>query len=87
MSRQVWKYTMPFPGARMDALVPAGFVPLAVGRQGLSFMLWCEVDTKAEPLQTTFATIGTGRDIPDGFTYAGTIPEGEYIWHVYWRLG
>ena len=86
MSRAVWKYTMPHPGLKMDILVPVGFKPLCAGMQEGLPVLWCEVDADAEKAQTTFDTLGTGWDIPDGFSYAGTIRDGALVWHVYWRL-
>ena len=31
----------------------------------------------------TFAVVGTGTSVPDGFRHVGTYFEGAYVWHVY----
>ena len=54
-------------------------------------MVWAEVNLdKASETSWKIFSIGTGWDLPDelmvGLNYVGTVLDGPYVWHYYWRM-
>lgn len=65
--------------------LPRGFVARHVADQLGTTTLWAEVDPAA-PIEHYLAEkVGTGRAVPPGGLYLGTILEahGQYVWHFY----
>ena len=62
MKKTVWKF--PLAHAVINRVsMPAGAKPLCVNMQKGEYVLWCEVDPKAEPRDAVIQIVGTGRPI------------------------
>lgn len=63
---------------------------LDVQSQGPSICVWIECDESAPEVSIDVVAIGTGWDLPDelmvGLNYVGTVLDGPYVWHYYWRM-
>lgn len=84
--KTIWKFRIP--------QFPSEVVHLPVGAQLLSLQtqgddqpyLWALVDPCAPVKEVSFATYGTGWDLPDDpGTYIGTYQVDEYVWHVFMK--
>lgn len=88
MSRTVWKYRL--VGGDDTVVVPGRVVHVGVDvaeRDGWP-TAWVEVE-HGNLTYSTVAVFGTGADVPDGWTYAGTaLDHGRgLVWHAYVREG
>ena len=77
---------MPVGGA---IYMPNGAKILSVGVQGLSLMLWAEVDPKRTEYPRHFEVFGTGHelhsDIGTSREFIGTAFMEDLVWHIYER--
>ena len=62
---------------------------LDIQLQGEDIVAWFEVSTIANRLITEHSTeitlVGTGREIPEDFSYFKTIQQPPFVWHVYYK--
>jgi len=64
--------------------IPRGFYVLKVGYQGEDICVWVEVESSNELVQVPFCSVPTGGLIQEHTpTYAGTVFDGPFVWHVY----
>jgi hypothetical protein len=80
----VWKYALT-PGMTVIQM-PAAAVPLTVGVQDGSLVLWALVAVQGQPETRVFLTAGTGHAFPAVSTqipYVGTASMGSLVWHVF----
>ena len=82
--RTIWKYPVPSDGEVID--MPEGARIVHVDVQGTEACLWAEVETDRVLRKVQVGIIGTGRSVPDGWTYIGTFQAPPFVWHVY-RIG
>lgn len=69
-------------------IISAGrrFDPVQVGMQKGHVCVWAEVeDGYMLNTQYAFDVYGTGWDVPDTSTYVGSVFDGPYVWHVYYK--
>lgn len=93
MSRAIWKYDAPQPGAKLEIEMPIDSRIILVGQVQIDGQMgdwpkgvfWAEVFPHASKECRNFYTIGTGDDYPDEPTwYVGTwidYPRRE-VWHL-----
>jgi len=66
-------------------LVPYKSRILKAGRDPTGKLcIWILIDETSEcnvPLRTI--VVGTGHDVPDGYTYVDTYNEGPFVWHIF----
>ena len=52
--------------------------------------MWIECDESAPEVSIDVVALGTGWDLPDELmvelNYVGTVLDGPYVWHYYWRM-
>lgn len=87
MSKVVYKIDLPKPGDSIHVYFRTSFKPLHVGLQNDIARLWFEVDpTEKDGEPVELICIGTGWtvDTPD-IQYMGTIIDGAFTWHYYFR--
>ena len=78
--KKIWKYELDARKPAMGIELPwnAEVVKVAQGQ------MWIEGSFNSPKLYVfNFQIIGTGHDVPDGFTYVGTYFEDPFVWHVY----
>jgi hypothetical protein len=82
----IWKYALAVKD-RQDIDMPKGAKILAVQNQNGGGQLWALVNPKAKNVTRTFATFGTGHELPnnlhDEFKYVGTYLANPFVWHVF----
>jgi len=62
------------------------FNPISVGMQDDTICVWAEVNTDDKfKSQYAFDIYGTGWAIPDTATHLGSVFEGPYVWHIYFK--
>lgn len=62
-----------------------GARPVLFGKQQDRFTVWYEVDT-GEPIITyEWFISGTGIRLPENARHIGSIIDGAFVWHFYWR--
>lgn len=84
--RTIWKYPLSLIGAPQAHQIPKGAqVRFVGGNPRVSGMaVWFEVlDSDAETEEQKFLLQGTGDEIPEGAEYLGSVPDGEFIWHIF----
>lgn len=79
----VYKYAVPASQHVFSMSLPKNFKTLRVAYQNERLCMWCEVDPKAEKVETKFSIFGTGQDIPDSAVYVTTWDSGPFVWHLY----
>lgn len=71
---------------RQTLTLPLSSQPLTAQLQSDQICLWTEVWTFDQPAKEfTIAIVGTGRDLPPGFTYVSTVQQGDFVWHIYYQ--
>lgn len=89
MPRTIYKYPIPHnKGLIQQHALPKGAKIVYLGFQGATdhLHLWAEVNTSEPELQArSFAIIGTGETIPDGWEYVATAQEAQqtFVWHLF----
>lgn len=90
--RTVWKYEVPVCAFDYVIEMPRDAEIVHVGGQGgkiSSVFFWAELavarDDKPawENGRRTFAAVGTGNSIPEGYAYVGTAVVDPLVWHLY----
>lgn len=69
--------------------IPCGFRFLAAAIVGREYVIWAEVDLSAGYVPVQIFTLATGQDIPapaHQSVYVGTLLDGCFPWHVYYRV-
>lgn len=79
--RTIWKFVMPKPYCRIE--MPIGAEVIRVARQGSAVCLWAIVESDNALERRSFATVGTGREIPIDGRYLGTWDDGPFVWHLF----
>ena len=65
-------------------MMPKGAEVLSVQLQDGELTAWAKVDTTAKREPRVFRIMSTGYDtVEDGLHYLGTVPRGEFVWHVF----
>lgn len=84
--KTIYKYTLESPQSEIQ--MPAGAKILTAQMQGVQMVLWAECVAGEEAKDTRrIEVFGTGHKMPDAQrTYIATVPDGDYIWHVYENL-
>lgn len=54
-----------------------------VGMQGGLMNAWVEHQLAPPPTMRTLSVLGTGHEIPAGWTHVGTTFDEPYVWHIY----
>lgn len=80
--RRVWRETVPVDDAWHD-LPFTGHVVHVASRDPAYVEVWHEVLDDAVPSTRRFRVFGTGQDVPDRATHAGTAVIGPLVWHLY----
>jgi hypothetical protein len=80
--RTVYKFEL--PDFSTNILLPDNFVIAHFGFQNSKMMLWIEVNTKRDFKNYSFQIFGTGQPIPEGYTFARTLIDGAFVWHLYY---
>ena len=80
--RVVHKFYMPVGAINLHD-IPAGACLLTVQLQDGKPFMWAELDDAAPKVRRRFEFFGTGRPIPNGWVYVGTVQEGAFVWHLY----
>jgi hypothetical protein len=95
MTARVWKFTVEMPDDRWRSFVtlPYGAVPISVGLQGATMVLWALVTDEEVPSDSAaegphrLIVANTGGEIPhfpDGARFLGTITSANgIVWHVW----
>jgi len=82
-NKTIWK----FPLALEEEIVlkvPVGGITRHFGLDPQSeFAVWIEVDRTALRIDRKYAIVGTGHNLPNLYTYFGTLIEGKFVWHLY----
>jgi hypothetical protein len=86
--RTVWKFTIPLHSKARDTLsfdAPAGAEPTLVGIDPATgdIGIWLEVETDRPKELRTFSVVGTGHRVPADWRRAGSVIDGQFVWHVY----
>jgi hypothetical protein len=85
--RVIHKYPLEI-GYNRIGVAGVNFKPLAVQLQRGAITLWGELEPSDPGSRHVIQVFGTGWDIPDGFTYIGTVQLNDgTVWHVYWECG
>lgn len=93
MSR-VHRHRLPI-GRMTDLALPAGYVPVDVGRKKGTphdaVELWVQVPSgpasqTGPPVVARFEVIATGKGYHDDWEYLGAVIDGELVWHVIWKV-
>ena len=83
----IYKYPFPrvFPPASFKLTMPVGAVIIEFANQDGRPCIWAQLDhDELEDEERSFTLVGTGRAIPDGATYIGTIHiPGPLVWHLF----
>jgi hypothetical protein len=81
--REVWKVNLHDVDGPVQ--LPIGAVVIATQYQRGELCIWAIVDPAAEMEDRQIHIIGTGKPIPDGVEYVGTVQDnsGYYVWHVF----
>jgi hypothetical protein len=82
----IWKFPIAIKQSPIEIILPVIFKMLTVQKQDQQFMLWAEVEIEMyqEPIQVY--VIGTGQVLPPWpVIYIGTVQDGGYVWHFYYR--
>lgn len=79
----VWKF--PLRWGEVSVLMPkhARIIHVALGQDGKYPTLWAIVSPDAETETRSFAVVGTGQPLPKHCIHAGTLIDGEFVWHVF----
>ena len=90
MSRVVWKYELKMGETKL--VLPRQSKVIATGAQGGKICIWVEQSPKdgVEGLEHIFFVVGTGHQLPTGFTYmfhVGTVFAPPFVWHIYEGVG
>jgi hypothetical protein len=84
--REVWKFSAPAPGARIDVQMPRGARVSHFALQGDAGKFWAVVDPEASAESRTFVTVGTGfaTTLEEGREafHRGTVHVGPFVWHL-----
>jgi hypothetical protein len=79
----VWKYKLPVQ-KDLALLMPVGAEILSVGVAGNELVLWAKVRINYEDTEVRrFAMVATGRNVPDGSAYVGTLIDLGTVWHLF----
>lgn len=84
--REVWKFSAPAPGAKIEVQMPRGARVSHFALQGEAGKFWAIVDPDLPVEPRTFATVGTGFAIElesgrEAF-HRGTVHVGPFVWHL-----
>lgn len=84
----VWKYSVAGGLAVSSIDIPAPFKPVAAMMQDGVPTVWFEVTPTGEQQQVELGVFGTGHaiDAAEGWEHVGSMLDGPYVWHLYWRL-
>lgn len=82
----IWKWNLNLTD-QQTIQMPEGSRPLTVQIQGGDICMWSAVDPLAVKVPFTIIIVGTGNSGPDfsGSRYIGTVQQGPFVWHVFWR--
>ena len=83
---RIWKYKLHADFRNQCLDVPPTAIPRHLQIQGGMVSLWLQVDTEtAHRQQVKVTCVATGEDIPDGYSYLGTViyPNKE-VYHYFW---
>ena len=84
MSRVVYKYRV--DGFVNYYTVPAPAKPLFFALQGGTPYVWVEHPINSEEaVELIFVTVGTGHVIPEGAEHIGSLIDGAFVWHLYYK--
>lgn len=93
--RTVWKYVVPVSAFEYAVRMPRDAKIVHVGGQGgdvSNVCFWAQLDLAAdgcpawEESLRTFAAVGTGHRVPEGYAYVGTAVVDPLVWHLYEKL-
>lgn len=81
----IWK--SPISEHRKIIHVPDGATFLHAGMQDEVITLWYRCSTEMEKLKVQVIVAGTGHNSADtiGATYLGTVFDGPYVWHIFYK--
>ena len=86
MDRVIYKYAIEPGPARDEVGELDGAVVLAgPDNRGIP-CVWIEGDPDAPRRDRTFALVGTGGLIPEGYEHRGSFFDLPYVWHVYEKV-
>lgn len=85
--KQIWKYELDVTDDQYVPM-PKGAKPLSVGVQGITPVMWAEVDPNAPTVKVHVRILATGEQIPDteqqaAMQFVGTFQVGGFVGHVY----
>ena len=90
MTRQIWKFIIPFQDALDTNCIPIEMPDraqfLTVMEQGGNLCLWAQINQTEKLVTRRFAVFGTGHEMPNSvFDYLGTVmfAGGSLVLHVY----
>lgn len=85
MPEEIWKYAVDISAGEFTVMMPVGARVVAVQNQGMSTVMWLQVDPSAARVISRFAVVPTGQAIPDGMRYAGTFQrnQGTLVFHLF----
>ena len=64
--------------------LPKGYIIRDIAYYGGRLFLWAEIDPHVSITEgVDIQMLGTGHEIPKGYTYFKTIQDGRFIWHFY----
>ena len=81
--RCVFKYPYSIKFSKFKLMLPVGWKFRTVIIQDDRPHLYAEVMDDAVKLEYSFATYGTGHEIPDGATWLQTYEIGPFVFHLY----
>lgn len=71
-------------GEQCEFAIPVGGEIVGFGVQGNVHVMWALCEDTNPLVSRTFMLVGTGKEIPDGWTYRGTSHKADYpsfVWH------
>lgn len=84
--KTIYRYEVPIasgPEALVVTGPPIHGVSKVTVNESRNLEFWGQVDTDADEITSYFRVIGTGWEIPDGWTYLGTAERvGSFVWHL-----
>ena len=87
MNERIWKYSLVVEDTQ-NVDMPEGSVPISVGVQHGTPVIWVRVPLTIEKLETYFIrTAGTGHTYNnDSLEFIGTymLLDGDFVGHVFW---
>lgn len=86
--KQIWKWDLSMALLGKEVFAPKGAELLTAQMQGDTICVWMKVDPDNPKEPRTFVVVGTGHGFDDaGLSYCSSVQDGEYVWHIFERVG